>query len=65
MPDRGQQDGILLKRSDGHGIEVTEAELRAGAAAALLPALARHPGLEPAAADQLTRVAKEGPVIPV
>jgi hypothetical protein len=53
---------LVIKRADGRGIEIRESALRAGAAAALLPSLAGHPGLDPAANDVLTWAPTAGPV---
>lgn len=53
---------LVIKRADGRGLEIRESALRAGAAAALLPSLTGHPGLDPAANEVLTWAPTAGPV---
>ena len=53
---------LAIRRADGRGIELRESELCFGAAAALLPSLAGHPGLAPDAKDRLAWASKAGPV---
>ncbi|MGH3298304.1 MAG: hypothetical protein ACRDP7_41590 [Trebonia sp.] len=54
--------GVVIRRSDGRGIEIHEPQLRAGAGAALLPCLAGHPGLASDAEDTLKWATTAGPV---
>jgi hypothetical protein len=53
---------LAIKRADGRGIELRESELCFGAAAALLPSLAGHPGLATDARDRLTWASKAEPM---
>jgi hypothetical protein len=53
---------LAIKRADGRGIELRESELCFGAAAALLPSLAGHPGLAPDAKERLTWASKAEPM---
>jgi len=53
---------LAIKRADGRGIELRESELCFGAAAALLPSLAGHPGLATDAKARLTWASKAPPM---
>jgi hypothetical protein len=53
---------LAIKRADGRGIELRESELCFGAAAALLPSLASHPGFATDAKDRLTWASEAGPI---
>lgn len=53
---------LAIKRADGRGIELRESELCFGAAAALLPSLAPHPGLAPDAKERLAWASTAGPM---